>query len=71
MTVNPEPDRVLYPPAARSRVIRAIRRVGVVALTGGTVAASTTIWPVLLVPVGMFLAAASLAVETVSLLDHD
>ena len=52
------------------RIGRAIRRIGTVALTGGTVASATTIWPVLVVPASMFLAAATLAVEVVALVDE-
>jgi hypothetical protein len=50
---------------------RAIRRLGAVALTGGTVAASTSIWPILLGPVGMFVMGATLAIEAIGLLSDD
>lgn len=43
-------------PEPNSGLTRGIHRVGIIALTGGTIAASTTIWPVLVVPAGMFLA---------------
>ena len=54
-----------------SRIGRVIRRIGTVALTGGTVAGMTTIWPVLVIPASMFLAGATLAVEVVTLVDND
>ena len=55
-------------PEPNSGLTRGIHRVGIIALTGGTIAASTTIWPVLVVPAGMFLAGAALAVEGLGLL---
>lgn len=69
MTVDSfDPPSPVPPSRQPSRINRAIHRLGAVALTGGTVAGATTIWPIILVPVGVFIAAATLAVETIAIL---